>query len=153
MYANYLRRFSKIYLNFHESEKSYPNTKRRNFEMIIFQNSKEPGQIKKRTLIFGIFSRDRTSHPVAINRPRRGGRPSCSLLSFSLAIYRGEKFGDGEQEDLALGGLARNNFADCQIVSWFCLGPEETRPNFCGLLRQQFEWRLFGIWNKRISRA
>lgn len=43
MYANYLRRFSKIYLNFHESEKSYPNTKRRNFEMIIFQNSKEPG--------------------------------------------------------------------------------------------------------------
>ena len=43
MYANYLQRFSKIYLNFHESEKSYPNTKRRNFEMIIFQNSKEPG--------------------------------------------------------------------------------------------------------------
>lgn len=43
MYANYLRRFSKIYLNFHESEKLHPNTKRRNFEMIIFQNSKEPG--------------------------------------------------------------------------------------------------------------
>lgn len=43
IYANYLRQFSKIYLNFHESEKLHPNTKRRNFEMIIFQNSKEPG--------------------------------------------------------------------------------------------------------------
>lgn len=94
----------------------------------------------------------------SIDHENRGGS-SCSLallLASPPAIYTARevwkwKAGRGTRRPRLALGLARNNFADCQIVSWFCLGPR--KPNSCGLLRQQFEWRVFGIWNKRTSRA